>query len=45
MLHIVCSIDTLLGSKYNSLSLYESDAIAWRDSDEIENPLDIHDTY
>jgi hypothetical protein len=35
MLHIVCRIDNLLGNKYNSASLCESDAIVWRDSNEI----------
>jgi hypothetical protein len=45
MLHILYCIDTFLGDKYNSASLYESDAIVWRNSNEIENLLDIYDIY
>ena len=45
MLHKLCFIDFSLGNKYNSASVFESDAIVWRDSNENENPLDIHDIY
>jgi hypothetical protein len=38
-------VDTLLGNAYNATRLQENQAIAWRDNNEVEDLLDIHNTY
>ena len=43
--YMLSCVDTFLGSAYNSTKLHENQAIVWRDSNEVEDLLDIHDTY